>query len=445
MALTGTRLAQSLARVVPLGGSTPYRVSQLRRFNIHEYQSVHIMNRYGILTPKGGSAHSPREAREVVESLKKEMGDVDFIVKAQVLAGGRGLGKFKSPPLEGGVHVCTSAKQVCDYAEQMIGNTLVTTQTGPEGKICKTLLICERVYIRRERYFAILMDRTVQGPLLVGSSEGGTDIEEIALRHPEAIKKMAIDIATGLTDEQAKEFAKRIGFESTKVDEAADAFMKLYKMFIEKDCTQIEINPFAELSDGRVMVCDAKVNFDDNAEFRQKSLFEKKDASQHDPRETYAEQHGLNYVGLDGNIGCMVNGAGLAMATMDMIAYYNGQPANFLDVGGGASQSQVVEALRILQNDPKVQSIFINIFGGIMRCDVIALGIVHATQEVHLSKPLVVRLQGTNQEEAKTILEESGLRLMYSSDFDEAARKVVKMAAILDLAQSAALDVSFAM
>jgi len=280
---------------------------------------------------------------------------------------------------------------------------------------------------------------------MIGSRVGGMNIEDIAHRHPEAIIKMPIDINAGLSDAMAREFAEKLDFDEEQVDQAAQNIVGLYNMFVDKDCTLIEVNPFAETHDGRVMVCDAKVNFDDNAAYRQKEVHAMRDVTQEDWREVSAARYDLNYVGLDGNIGCMVNGAGLAMATMDIIKLHGGSPANFLDVGGGASKAQVMEAFRILQNDPQVSAILVNIFGGIMRCDTIALGIISATQELGLSKPLVVRLEGTNQEQARKLIEDSGLRMLAINDLDTAAQKAVKMAQIMDLAKKADLEVEFAL
>lgn len=424
---------------------TQAQKQQKRFLHLHEFQSMELMKQYGAKTPLFAAAATAREAEAVAYALMKESGneDCDFVVKAQVLSGGRGLGYFKENGFQGGVQVCTSPGEVRTIAEKMINKTLITRQTGEEGKKCHRVLVAERFFIRKEKYFAILMDSSAGGPLLLGSSVGGTSIEEIAEKHPEAIIKHPINVFKGLSEEEAHDFAKKLGFTKEKAKEAAESIRRLYKMFIERDCLLVEVNPFAETHDGRVLLCDAKVNFDDNADFRQKDIFELRDESQSDPREVIASHYNLNYVGLDGNIGCMVNGAGLAMATMDIIQLHGGKPANFLDVGGGANNEQVVEALRILQNDKKVNSIFINIFGGIMRCDTIALGLIKASQVIGLSKPLVARLEGTNKKAAKQLLEESGMKIAFESDFSEAARKAVKMAQIIDLAKEASLDVSF--
>eukprot|EP00918_Siedleckia_nematoides_P064486 GHVU01140207.1.p1 GENE.GHVU01140207.1~~GHVU01140207.1.p1 ORF type:complete len:420 (+),score=58.81 GHVU01140207.1:67-1326(+) len=380
-------------------------IAQRRWLHLHEYQSLCMLNHYNVPVPQGTVARTVREAKEIAENLPS---DSDYVVKAQILAGGRGLGKFKDPVLKGGVHICSSVLQTEDMAKKMLNNTLVTRQTGPQGHVVNALYVCERVYIRQERYLAVLMDRLTGGPILIGSSVGGTSIEDIAEETPDAITRLPFDITEGLKPDAVNGFVKAMGISDKNIEGAEALVHNLWRMFQEKDCLLIEINPLAELADGRLLACDAKVQFDDNAEFRQKSTFEMRNDDEEDPREVAARKVGLNYVGLDGNIGCMVNGAGLAMATNDMIAAAGGEASNFLDVGGGATGSQVVEALRILQNDSQVDAIFINIFGGIMRCDTIALGIIAATQEVGLSKPLVVRLEGTKMEEARAFLEESG-------------------------------------
>eukprot|EP00916_Digyalum_oweni_P014139 GHVL01023189.1.p1 GENE.GHVL01023189.1~~GHVL01023189.1.p1 ORF type:complete len:432 (+),score=74.42 GHVL01023189.1:68-1363(+) len=415
-------------------------IQQVRYLNIHEHQSLSLFRDYKITVPRGCPAATPRAAADCALSLGD---DVDYVVKAQVLAGGRGMGFFKENNFQGGVHVCESIEQVKQVASKMLGHTIVTKQTGPEGKLCGEVLVCERFYIRKERYFAIVNDRASGGPVLIGSSVGGTSIEEIAERHPNSILKLPLDIEKGLSDDEARKFAEGLGFTETKLDQAAQTIGSLYKLFIERDCTLLEINPFAETHDGRVIVCDAKINFDDNAKFRQASIHDLRDVTQEDDREIQASRYDLNYVGLDGDIGCLVNGAGLAMATMDVIKLNGGNPANFLDVGGGATRRQVLEAFRILHNDPKVQSILVNIFGGIMRCDIISLGIIAASQELGIAKPLVVRLEGTNKDQAMSIIEDSGLRMQFTDDLNLAAKRAVKMAEIVRLAKSANLDISF--
>ena len=326
----------------------------------------------------------------------------------------------------------------------MIGKKLVTKQTGQAGRICNSVYVVERLYVRREFYVAIVMDRQTQGPVIIASSQGGMDIEQVAAESPEAIVAHPVDITKGLLLGDAKAIAKKLGFVAQKsIDEAADTLMKLYKLFVEKDSTMIEINPLAEIQDGRVVCMDAKFGFDDNADFRQKQVFAMRDHSQEDAREVSAAKWNLNYIGLDGHIGCLVNGAGLAMATMDIIKLHGGEPANFLDVGGGAKADQVCEAFKIINSDPQVSAILVNIFGGIMRCDVIAQGIISAVNQLDLKLPLIVRLQGTQVEQAKKLIAESGLRMYSVDDLDEAASLAVKLSKIAALAKQAGVQVSF--
>jgi len=395
---------------------------QKRYLNVHEFQALEIFNKFGVQTPKAATG---KTVAELVEA-SKQFGE-DVVIKSQVLAGGRGLGYFKENDFKGGVHVIKTS-QVEEYAKNMLGKTLITKQTGATGKPNNTMLLCEKFSIKNEKYFAILMDRSFGGPVLVGSKVGGTSIEDIAAATPDAIIKKPIDIMDGINEAQATDMAKQMGFEGPQVGFAATNIMNLYKTFIECDCTLLEINPFAELDDGRVIVCDAKVNFDDNAEFRQKAIHDLRDISQEDAREVEAKKFDLNYIALDGSVACMVNGAGLAMSTMDLLSLEGGSPANFLDVGGGATKDAVKAAFEIIMEDPKVKSIFVNIFGGIMRCDVIAEGIVAAVQELGLKKPLVVRLVGTNVEMGKKILEESKLPLEFEADFTKAAKRAVAVA-----------------
>jgi succinyl-CoA synthetase beta subunit len=366
----------------------------------------------------------------------------DLVIKAQVLAGGRGKGTFESG-LKGGVRLIYSSTEARMFAEKMLGQKLITKQTGAGGRICNAVYIVEREYARREYYFAILMDRKTQGPVLVASSQGGVDIESVAAENPNAIITESVDIIKGLSIDQARSLAKKVGFAQTYVDDAAETMLKLYKMFMEKDCTLVEINPMAISSSGSVVCMDAKINFDDNAEFRQPEVFKLRDPTQEDPREVEATKFNLNYIGLSGSIGCLVNGAGLAMATMDIIKLHGGEPANFLDVGGGASSKQVTEAFKLISSDPRVHSIMVNIFGGIMRCDIIAQGIINAVNELGLNIPVVVRLQGTRVTEAKALLEKSGLRIISTDDLEEAAEKAVQLSNIVQLAKKAKLHVSF--
>jgi succinyl-CoA synthetase beta subunit len=325
----------------------------------------------------------------------------------------------------------------------MIGETLVTKQTGAKGIEVAKVFLMERVYMRREMYFSILMDRASQGPVMVASPAGGTSIEDVAEATPELIFKENIDIMTGPTEEQVKRLAKNLGADPTSIDKLETMIKNLYKMFVGVDATLVEINPLAETPDGEIFACDAKINFDDNAAFRHKEIFAKRDKTQEDPREVEASAYDLNYIGLDGNIGCLVNGAGLAMATMDIISLFGGSPANFLDVGGGATESQVKKAFEILNADDQVKSILVNIFGGIMRCDVIAAGIVAAAKDLGLQKPIIIRLQGTNVEKARELIANSGFKMIVANDLEDAAQKAVKIADIVSQANEAGVKVAF--
>lgn len=331
-----------------------------------------------------------------------------------------------------------------DYAEAMLGEELVTKQ-APNGIICNKVFLMERMYMRREMYLSILMDRASQGPLMVGSPQGGTSIEDVAKSNPEIIFTEAIDITEGIQDEHCERMATNLGLEpgSESHTKAMTLMKNLYGMFVGCDCTQVEVNPLAETPDGDVVVCDAKVNFDSNAEYRQATIFDKRDFTQEDPREVEAAKYDLNYIGLDGNIGCMVNGAGLAMSTMDIIQLMGGSPANFLDVGGGANEDQVQKAFEILNSDDKVQAILVNIFGGIMRCDVIASGIINAAKEIGIRKPIVIRLQGTNVNEAKTMIEGCGFKMILAEDLEDAAKKAVGVADIVSQAEKIQVGVKF--
>ena len=329
-----------------------------------------------------------------------------MVIKAQVLAGGRGKGSFDNG-LKGGVRVIYSPTEAKMFAEQMIGHKLMTKQTGAKGRLCNAVYICERKFARREFYLAILMDRQSQGPVIVASSQGGMDIETVAKENPEAIITTNIDINKGVTDEIARNIATQLGFSEQCIEDAKTTIQNLYKVFMEKDATQIEINPLSETSDHQVLAMDAKLGFDDNAEFRQKEVFSWRDTTQEDADEVKAAEHGLNFIKLDGDIGCLVNGAGLAMATMDIIKLNGGQPANFLDVGGGATPQAIKEAFDLITSDPKVTAIFVNIFGGIVRCDAIAQGLVSVVESMNLRTPIVARLQGTNMEQAHKIVSDS--------------------------------------
>jgi succinyl-CoA synthetase beta subunit len=433
--------ATSVSRMALRRTAAP-AVGAVRNLNLHEYNSMELMKSHGIGIPAGYVASSPEEAENIFLNKLNKPGEPlkDAVIKAQVLSGGRGLGTFKNG-FKGGVHMVTAPGQARAMAESMLGQELVTKQ-APNGIICNKVFLMERMYMRREMYLSILMDRASQGPLMVGSPIGGTSIEDVAKTNPEIIFTEPIDIMEGIQDEQCERMAKNMGLEpgSGPFKKAVDLMKNLYGMFIGCDCTQVEVNPIAETPDGEVVVCDAKLNFDSNAEYRQATIFDKRDYSQEDPREVEASKYDLNYIGLDGNIGCMVNGAGLAMSTMDIIQLMGGAPANFLDVGGGATEQQVQKGFEILNADPKVQAILVNIFGGIMRCDVIASGIINAAKEIGIRKPIVIRLQGTNVEEAKTMIEGCGFKMILAKDLEDAAQKAVGVAEIA--AQAAKIKVA---
>ena len=383
--------------------------------NIHEYQGKEILRSYGVSVPNGRVAFTVEEAVEAA----KELGSSVCVVKAQIHAGGRGKA--------GGVKVAKSLEEVRTYASELLGKVLVTHQTGPEGKEVKRLLIEEGCDIKKEYYIGLVVDRATSRVVLMGSEEGGTEIEEVAAKTPEKIFKEYIDPAVGLQAFQARRMAFNINIPKELVNQAVKFMLGLYQVFVEKDCSIAEINPLVVTGDGKVMALDAKLNFDSNALYRHKDILEYRDLDEEDPKEIEASKYDLNYISLDGNIGCMVNGAGLAMATMDIIKYHGGEPANFLDVGGGATTEKVTEAFKIILSDPKVKGIFVNIFGGIMKCDVIANGIVEATKQVGLNLPLVVRLEGTNVELGKKILEESGLNITAAESMADGAQKIVSL------------------
>ncbi|KAG0285934.1 beta' subunit [Linnemannia gamsii] len=434
--LRSLRSASVAARAMPRMSIAGQQ--QKRFLSIHEYLSMELLQKQGINTPRGDVAKTGAEAYTVAENLGTE----DMVIKAQVLAGGRGKGAFDSG-LKGGVRTIFSPREAQMFAEQMLGYKLVTKQTGAGGKVCNSVYICERQYVRREYYFAVLMDRKSQGPVMVASSQGGVDIESVAAENPEAILQLPIDINKGTDRAAVRDLAERMGFTPKCVDQATDTMIKLYDLFIEKDATMVEINPMAESADHEVICMDAKINFDDNAEFRQHEIYSLRDVTQEDPREVAAAKYNLNYIGLDGSIGCLVNGAGLAMSTMDIIKLHGGEPANFLDVGGGATAEQVTEAFKIISSDPRVTTIFTNIFGGIMSCRIIAQGIIAAASTLQLQIPLVVRLQGTEVDEAKKLIAESGLRIITSDDLDDAASKSVKLSKMVNMAREAQINVSF--
>jgi succinyl-CoA synthetase beta subunit len=391
--------------------------------NIHEYQARELLQKFDVATTRGKVASTLDEA----EHIAHELGDVEIVVKSQIHAGGRGKGEFKNG-FKGGVHVRRTPEEVREVAAKMLGQILVTHQTGPAGRVVNKVLVAESAQIAREIYFAILLDRAAAAPLIVASTEGGVEIETVAAKSPEKIIREAIDPLAGLQPFQTRKLAKQLGFESSQIKSAAKLFDGLYRTFVAFDCSMVEVNPLVVTAKGEVLVLDAKFNFDDNALYRHPEIAALRDVAEEDPREVEASRHGLSYIGLDGNIACLVNGAGLAMATMDIIKFYGGEPANFLDVGGGATEEQVTEAFKILIADKKVKAILVNIFGGIMKCDVIAQGIINAAKTVKLSVPLVVRLEGTNVEPGKQLLKESGLALIAADDLADAAQKVVAAA-----------------
>jgi succinyl-CoA synthetase beta subunit len=391
--------------------------------NIHEYQAKELLQKFGVATMRGKVASTPDEA----EQIARELGGANLVVKAQIHAGGRGKGVFTNG-FKGGVHVVKSATDAREVASKMIGQTLVTHQTGPQGRIVKKVLVAESAEIAREIYFAILLDRATAAPLIVASTEGGVEIETMAGKTPEKIIRESIDPLAGLQPFQIRKLAKELKIEAAQSKAATKLFDGLYRTFIGCDCSMVEINPLVVTTKGEVVALDAKFNFDDNALYRHPEIAAMRDITEEDPREVEASKHGLNYIGLDGNIACLVNGAGLAMATMDIIKFYGGNPANFLDVGGGATEEQVTEAFKILISDKNVQAILVNIFGGIMKCDIIAQGIINAAKTVKLSVPLVVRLEGTNLKRGKQLLKESGLALIAADDLADAAQKAVKAA-----------------
>jgi succinyl-CoA synthetase beta subunit len=391
--------------------------------NIHEYQAKELLAKYGVPVPAGFAAMSVDEAVAAVGKLPGPL----WVVKAQIHAGGRGKGKFKElgPDAKGGVRLARSIDEVRDHAAEMLGKTLVTIQTGPHGKQVQRLYITDGVDIAREYYLALLVDRESGRVAIVASTEGGMDIEAVAHDSPEKIETLTIDPATGLMPHHGRAVAAALGLTGDLAKQAAKIAAKLYDAFIANDAAQIEINPLAVTDKGELLVLDAKVGFDNNAEFRHPDLAELRDLTEEDPMEIEASKYDLAYIKLDGNIGCMVNGAGLAMATMDIIKLNGAEPANFLDVGGGASKEKVTAAFKIILSDPAVEGILVNIFGGIMRCDIIAEGIVAAAREVHLSVPLVVRLEGTNVQQGKDILASSGLPIIAANDLGDAAKKIV--------------------
>ncbi|XP_039445890.1 succinate--CoA ligase [GDP-forming] subunit beta, mitochondrial [Culex pipiens pallens] len=415
-----TSLAQ-LSRVYPrLLAVRKAAVVASRNLNLLEYQSKKLLEQSGVAI----QAFRVLEGRKD-EDVLKDFNVNEYVVKAQILAGGRGKGHFDNG-FKGGVHITKDRSKVIPLVEKMVGAKLITKQTPKDGILVKSVMVADSINIVRETYLSIVMDREHNGPVLIASPAGGMDIEAVAEETPEKIKTVPISILAGISRAQAEDVARFLEFKGPLVQTAATEIEKLYSLFQKVDCTQIEINPLAETDDGRVISVDAKLNFDDNAEFRQKDIFAMEVHEDTDPKEIEASKYNLNYIAMEGNIGCLVNGAGLAMATMDIIKLNGGAPANFLDVGGNVKEDQVLKAFQILTSDQNVKAILVNVFGGIVNCATIANGIVNATKVIGLRVPLVVRLEGTNVNAAKKILQESGLKIESAQDLDEAAKKAVQ-------------------
>ncbi|SCU92443.1 LANO_0E00892g1_1 [Lachancea nothofagi CBS 11611] len=397
---------------------------QRRCLSIHEFRSAELLRKYDIGTPAGDAAFDPKQAFDVA----KKLGNNAMVVKAQALTGGRGKGHFDTG-LKSGIHMIETPEQAQDIAKQMLKNRLITKQSGAKGKPVSAVYVVKRVDAKHEAYLSILLDRGSKKAMIICSSQGGMNIEEVAEKTPDAIKKFTVDIAEGLTPKIAQQISKSLGFSAEAEADAADAVTKLFKIFKDKDASQIEINPLSEVigQDTKVMCMDAKFGFDDNASFRQEEIYSWRDLSQEDPDEVVAKKSDLNFVKLQGNIGCLVNGAGLAMATMDVIKLYGGDPANFLDCGGGATPETIETAFKLILSNDNVDAIFVNIFGGIVRCDYVAQGLVAATKNLAVRVPIVARLQGTNLEEGRRIIQESGLKIYSFDELDPAAEKVVQL------------------
>ncbi|MGA7761651.1 MAG: ADP-forming succinate--CoA ligase subunit beta [Candidatus Binataceae bacterium] len=382
--------------------------------NIHEFQAKQVLARFGVPVPKGQPASTPDEAAAAFRAL----GQPKAVIKAQIHAGGRGKA--------GGVKLISSAEEAREFAARLLGKPLVTHQTGPEGRVVRRVYVEEASQVARELYLGMVVDRKAAAVGVIASTEGGTEIEEVAAKTPEKIITEPVDPLLGMAPFQARRIAFALGLKDKQVGQFAALLGALYRAFVETDASLIEINPLVVTADGRVICLDAKISFDDNGLFRHPDIRELRDSNEEDPAETEAAKYDLSYVHLDGNIGCMVNGAGLAMATMDIVKYYGAEPANFLDVGGGANAQKIAAAFRILLSDSRVKAVLINVFGGIMQCDVLARGVVDAAREVKLSIPLVVRMEGTNVKEGKQILAESGIKVIAANDMADAARRVVE-------------------
>jgi succinyl-CoA synthetase beta subunit len=392
--------------------------------NIHEYQAKALFEKFGVAVPKGAAAKTHEDFISALAALPEG----PTMVKSQIHAGGRGKGTF-TDGYKGGVKFCKTKAEAKEIAARMLGNTLVTAQTGPAGRKVQTIYFTVASDIKKEYYLAILLDRAASRPVIVASTEGGVEIEKVAHETPDKIFKVVVDPAYGLADFQVRELVSRLGLAAAEAKNASRLIRALYAMYWETDAAMVEVNPLITTPAGEVLALDAKVSFDDNALFRHPEIVALRDLNEEDPKEIEASQHALSYIALDGDIACLVNGAGLAMSTMDIIKYFGGSPANFLDVGGGASKSQVVAAFKIILGDPNVKGIFVNIFGGIMDCNVIASGIVEAVREVGLRLPLVVRLEGNNVDAGKATLASSGLTIVSGDSMADAAQKIVKLVA----------------
>merc|ERR1712156_990953 len=408
----------AVSRAAKANKSMTCQVQPKRDLNLLEYQAKGLLQKYNVTVQDFRVAETEAEAKKIPEEFPCK----EYVIKAQVLAGGRGKGHFDNG-FKGGVHLTKDPNEVPQLVNSMVGHRLITKQTPKEGIPVSKVMVAEAIDITRETYFCILMDRESNGPVIVASPDGGVDIEEVAEKTPDRIKKVPVDIHAGVTDDIANDVAAFLGFSGEMQAQCAEQVKRLYEMFINVDCLQLEVNPLAETPQGKIYTADAKLGFDDNASFRQKDIFDMEDTTESDPREVEAASFNLNYVQMDGNIGCLVNGAGLAMATMDIIKYYGGDPANFLDVGGNVQEGQVREAFRIISEDKQVKAILVNVFGGIVNCATIANGIVNACRSINLELPLVVRLEGTNVDNAKQILKDSGLPIQSAVDLDDAAKK----------------------
>lgn len=409
-----------------------------RFLSLHEYRSAQLLKNYGVGVPPGAPAFSAAEAEQVATKL----GGEDLVIKAQALTGGRGKGHLASG-LQGGVKMVNSPREAKELAEKMVGHKIFTKQTGAAGKPVSAAYVVKREFARHESYLSILYDRAIQQPIIVASAQGGMDIEGVAAADPSAIKTFPVDLPGGVTDEQALEVSKFLGFTPKAQAEGAEAVKNLWKLFNERDCTLVEINPLSETVDNRVLAMDAKLNFDDNASYRQEEVFSWRDISQEDPEEVEAHKYDLNFIKLDGTVGCLVNGAGLAMATMDIVKLNNGNPANFLDCGGGATPESIEKAFNLILSDKNISAIFVNIFGGIVRCDAIAEGLIATAKNMDLKVPIIARLQGTNFEKAAELIKNSGLKIFSFNNLDQAAEKAVQLSDIVRVAKQANVGVSF--